>query len=183
MTSLLPASPLLTGSPSHRVDPEATDAELGRLVALARQRGARTIAVGHGRTRAARVAAGSLSARWEADGGQVLATVSWPETAASWLRQATRFAAAAPDIWVMTGPPVGWAQLTRRLLASTDWRPDRTLATAAIGTREALDLVGVRRLDGLAGVAADATTWTVSDGQLIRPAHRPCDSSASFTGR
>ena len=56
--------------------------------------------------------------RWQATGGAIVCAVTWPESAASWLRQATRFAAGGPDLWVMAGPATGWAQMTRRLLWS-----------------------------------------------------------------
>ena len=96
----------------------------------------------------------------------MLTVVTWPEEAASWLRQATRFADAEPDLWVMAGPPRGWAQMTRRLLWSTAWQPGRTIAFAALGTQCAIGLVGAHNLHGLAGVTADGGTWTVCNGTI-----------------
>ena len=49
----------------------------------------------------------------------------------------------------MAGPATGWAQMTRRLLWSTTWRPERTIAFAAIGTRHVTGLVGAHNLTGL----------------------------------
>ena len=46
---------------------------------------------------AATAAASAFARRWEDQGRIVLDVVTWPEEAASWLRQATRFAAANPD--------------------------------------------------------------------------------------
>jgi hypothetical protein len=66
----------------------------------------------------------------------------------------------------MAGAPVGWAQMTRRLLWSTSWEPGRTIAFAALGTSHAIGLVGADNLPGLAGATADGGTWTVRDGQL-----------------
>lgn len=146
------------------------DAELRRMMELARRRGARSIAVGSGRSAAA-VAVTEFARSWEAGGGTVLAVVTWPEEAASWLRQATRFAAADPDLWVMAGPPRGWAQMTRRLLWSTAWQPGRTIAFAALGTEHAIGLVGAHNLHGLAGVTAGGGTWTVCNGAIhVAPA-------------
>jgi hypothetical protein len=96
----------------------------------------------------------------------VLDVVTWPEEAASWLRQAVRFAAADPDLWVMAGAPRGWAQMTRRLLWSTPWQPGRTLAFAALGTQRAIELVGAHNLPGLAGAKADGGTWAVFNGNI-----------------
>jgi len=88
-----------------------------------------------------------IAAAW---GGMVLATVTWPGTAASWLRQARRFAAPDPDAWVVSATPAGWAGMARRLLLSTSWSPHRTFATSA--------LAGFP-LPGLRGTHVDGTTW------------------------
>jgi len=107
------ASPLLPpGVAGHRTESEATDAELRRMTELALSRGARAIAIGRGRSPVAARAAAGFARRFQATGGSVSCTVTWPESAASWLRQATRFAAADPDLWVMAGPATGWAQMT-----------------------------------------------------------------------
>jgi hypothetical protein len=145
---------------------ELTEAELDRMAGLALRRQARTTAIGSGRSPAALEAAAAFADRWESSGGIVLATVTWPGEAASWLRQATRFAAANPDLWVMTGPPHGWAQMTRRLLWSTSWRPERTIAFAGLGAPLAIGLVGAHNLSGLTGATADGGTWAVRDGQI-----------------
>jgi hypothetical protein len=116
----------------------ATAAELNHMSELARRRDARTIAIGRGRSALAAAAVAALARRWEGEGRIVLDIVSWPEEAASWLRQATRFAAADPDLWVMAGPAGGWAQMTRRLLWSTPWQPGRTIALADVGTPKAI---------------------------------------------
>jgi hypothetical protein len=88
-----------------------------------------------------------ITAAW---GGLVLATVTWPETAASWLRQARRFATPEPDLWVVSATPASWAGMTRRLLLSTSWSPHRTVAASAL---EGFPLPGLR------GARADGTTW------------------------
>jgi hypothetical protein len=142
------------------------DAELSQMTELALRRGARSVAIGRGRSAAAAVAVTAFTRRWEAGGGTVLTVVTWPEEAASWLRQATRFAAADPDLWIMAGTPRGWAQMTRRLLWSTPWQPARTLAFAALGTQRAIGLVGAHNLQGLAGATADGGTWTVCNGTI-----------------
>ena len=156
--------------------PGPTGAELGRLTELALLRSARSVAIGRGRSAAAAAAVTEFARRWEAGGGTVLTVVTWPEEAASWLRQATRLAAADPDLWIMAGPPRGWAQMTRRLLWSTPWQPGRTLAFAALGTQHAIGLVGAYNLHGFAGATADGGTWTVCDGN-IRLAPRGSDAT------
>jgi hypothetical protein len=143
-----------------------TGAELRRVTELALGRGARSVAIGRGRSAAAAAAVTEFARRWEAGGGTVLTVVTWPEEAASWLRQAVRLTAADPDLWVMAGTPLGWAQVTRRLLWSTPWQPGRTLAFAALGTQRAISLVGAHNLQGLTGATADGGTWTVCNGNL-----------------
>ncbi|MDQ7807925.1 hypothetical protein Q5425_29665 [Amycolatopsis sp. A133] len=108
---------------------------------------ARHIVIGTAADPASRAAGERIAEAW---GGLVLATVTWPETAASWLRQARRFAAPNPDAWVVSATPAGWAGMTRRLLLSTSWSPRRTVLTAA--------LAGFS-LPGLRGAHADGTTW------------------------
>ncbi|MFE4538762.1 hypothetical protein ACFRKB_27445 [Streptomyces scopuliridis] len=160
-------SPLLVDPPRPGPDLTVTDTEAAALAGLAAARGARSIAVGSGRTPAALAAADAITRAWRAAGGVVVTTTTWPEIAASWLCQARRFADAPADVWVMTGPEVGWAQVARRLLWSTSWRPDRTLATAAIGRPATLALVGAQQLRGLTGTGANGDTWTVTgDGGL-----------------
>jgi len=167
------ASPLLPpGAARHIAEAEATEAELSRLTELALGRGARSIAIGRGKSPVATRAAAGFARRFQATGGIIICTVTWPESAASWLRQATRFAAADPDLWVMAGPAIGWAQMTRRLLWSTPWQPERTLAFAAIGTGRVIGLVGAHNLPGLTGATADGGTWQVSDG-ILRRTFRP----------
>lgn len=167
-------SPRLKDGPIERAaDPAATEAELDRMLELALCRGTRTVAIGHGRAAAAVAAADAYARRWEAGGRIVLGVVTWPEYAASWLRQATRFAAANPDLWVMAGPVRGWAQMTRRLLWSTSWQPERTIAFAALGTEHAIGLVGAGNLPGLAGATAGGGTWTVRDGHIEIARHAP----------
>jgi len=120
--------------PSPGCDPAGRGpgaAELSRMTELALRRGARSVAIGRGRSAAAAAAVTAFARRWEASGATVLLVVTWPEEAASWLRQAARFAAADPDLWIVAGAPRGWAQMTRRLLWSTPWQPGRTLAFAS----------------------------------------------------
>ncbi|GII94247.1 hypothetical protein Ssi02_44780 [Sinosporangium siamense] len=147
-----------------------TDAETEALIRLARDRRAQTIAIGSGRTPRALESARLIEAVWERTGGTILTMITWPEIGASWLRHASRFADADPDLWVMTGAATGWAQMTRRLLWSTPWRPERTLATAAIGDPRTLALVGLINLNGLAGTTAHGTTWRVEDDTFHYPA-------------
>ncbi|MYQ82393.1 hypothetical protein GTY51_01750 [Streptomyces sp. SID4936] len=147
----------------------ATDAEVAALVRLAHGRQAHTIMIGSGRTPRARETARLVESAWDRAGGVALGTITWPETGASWLRHASRFAAADPDLWVMAGPATGWAQMTRRLLWSTPWRPERTLATAAVGDPRTLALVGLINLNGLVGATAHGTTWLVEDDSLQHP--------------
>ena len=157
---------LPAGFACDAAEPEPTDAEMNRMTELALCRDARRVAIGCGRSGAAARAVAAFICRWEATGGAVLDVVTWPEEAASWLRQAVRFAAADPDLWVMAGAPRGWAQMSRRLLWSTPWQPGRTLAFAALGTQHAIGLVGVHNLPGLSGATADGGTWTVCSGNI-----------------
>jgi hypothetical protein len=171
-------SPLLKTSAHRDADLAATDAELAGIIELASSRGAVNITIGSGRTPRAIATARAVEAAWEHAGGRTLDTITWPETGASWLRHATRFAATDPDLWVMTGPGTGWAQMTRRLMWSTSWDPARTIATAGLGDPGTLALVGLCNLEGMAGAHTDGTTWLVTAGSVSRRA-----TGVSFTSR
>lgn len=173
-------SPLLPTPTTPDTDRAPTRAEITTVIAPARARRARTLVIGSGRTPNALATARLIDAAWNGTGGITLATITWPETAASWLRQATRFVAPAPDLWVMTGPVTGWAQMTRRLRWSNPWPPTHTLATAALSDPRTLTLVGLPHLNGLTGAAADGTTWRVTNDALIpltppNPHSQPAD--------
>ncbi|MEV6413539.1 hypothetical protein [Kribbella sp. NPDC051718] len=111
------------------------------VLRLLTQRAATSIVIGSSRDDHSLARAEELAKAWESAGGEVLDIVDWPEQAASWLRQARRFAAGAPDAWVVIASPTGWHHLTRRL-AQTSWDPGRTI------------LVDPLQPDQLAGVVA-----------------------------
>jgi hypothetical protein len=98
----------------------------GLLKLVAAQPGVHTVTIGHSRDAGARAAAAAFAEAWTATGGVVLDAVDWPETAASWLRQARRFVAGAPDAWVVIATPAGWSHLADRLRLGTGWDPART---------------------------------------------------------
>ncbi|WP_106349089.1 hypothetical protein [Antricoccus suffuscus] len=160
------ASPLLSTAVTLEADATITAAEVATIIELAHRRRARTVVIGSGRSTNAIETTRAIGAAWDMAGGQILDAITWPEIGASWLRQATRFASADPDLWIMTGPATGWAQMTRRLLWSTHWTPSRTLATSGIGNARVLALVGLANLNGLTGAAADGSEWSVSSDAL-----------------
>ncbi|GAA3092077.1 ABC transporter substrate-binding protein [Streptosporangium carneum] len=142
-----------------------TRAELDALVELVRAARPRlaVLTLGHGRDAASRAAVQAFAREWEAGGGQVLAVVDWPEQAASWLRPARRMTAGSPDGWVVAGAASGWAQMSRRLRHSTDWDPARTYGFAGLDDARVVELAGPGTLEGMRGVASDASTWEIGD--------------------
>ncbi|KAA5828292.1 hypothetical protein F1721_27985 [Saccharopolyspora hirsuta] len=138
-----------------------TAAELSAVLGLLTSSRFEAITVGHSRDDASRAAAEAFAAAWRAVGGTVLATVDWPEVAASWLRPAKRMTAELPDAWVVAAAPLGFAQLARRLRHSTEWEPSRTIAFAALQDSRLPALTGGEVLDGLRGATADGGTWEI----------------------
>ncbi|MFD6274547.1 hypothetical protein ACFWFI_03005 [Streptomyces sp. NPDC060209] len=141
-----------------------TARELAALVGLLtghRKPGIETVSVGHSRDAASRAAADAFATAWGALGGTVLTTVDWPETAASWLRPATRLTRGLPDAWVMAAALPGFAQLARRLSHSTDGDPARTYAFASLQDSRLPALAGPGTVHGLRGATADGGTWDV----------------------
>ncbi|WP_042398303.1 hypothetical protein [Streptacidiphilus carbonis] len=159
---LIRAADLAAHSDLPRPGPH-TDAELTALVHLLTLQHSRTetVAVGHSRDEASRRAADAFATAWAARGGRILTMVTWPETAASWLRPATRLTAGLPDAWVVAAAPLGFAQLTRRLRHSTAWDPARTFAFASLKDPRLPALAGAETLNGLRGATADGGTWDV----------------------
>ncbi|MFF2555254.1 hypothetical protein ACFVUS_29915 [Nocardia sp. NPDC058058] len=170
MTAVSPTPLLHNISHTDEDIPAPTDALIAAIITAARARGARTLTLGSGRTPAAIATTAAVADQWERGGGLIADHITWPETAASWLRQARRFTTAPTDLWIMTGPRLGWAQMTRRLLWSTTWSARDTIV-ATIADPAALALVGTAYLEGLTGVELDGSTWTVTDGLLL-PAPR-----------
>lgn len=153
-----------------RAPDPTTDVELGALTELTHRLGARTVVVGHGRDDASCASAARFARHWEGDDRVVLEQVSWPEEAASWLRQARRLVDPEPDLWILGGAAAGLAQMTRRLAWSTPWEPRRTLALGSNSVHEAMRLAGAGVLEGLRGAHPDGTLWCARGGHL-EPMH------------
>jgi hypothetical protein len=119
----------------------------------------RSVVVGAAADPVSRANAALLAAAWP---GEVLDIVVWPEVAASWLRQARRFTAPAPDAWLVTGTPAGWVGMGCRLAHSTSWSPRRTVATAALADPVVIAAAGPDTFDGLRGTYPDGQTWEIS---------------------
>ncbi|MER5389829.1 hypothetical protein [Saccharopolyspora sp. NPDC002686] len=148
-----------------------TAAELAAVVDLLGR--ARTVVIGRSRDEASRAAAEAFAAAWPEVGGTVLATVDWPEEAASWLRPARRMTADAPDAWVVAAAPLGFAQLARRLRHSTEWEPSRTVAFASLQDSRLPALADGYVLDGMRGATADGGTWVVRGRWVSTTSYEP----------
>ncbi|GAA1839826.1 hypothetical protein GCM10009836_18780 [Pseudonocardia ailaonensis] len=122
--------------------------------------------VGHGRDRTSVRRARAFVDAWAARGGLIGAVVSWPPSAASWLRPAERLAAGA-DLWVVADTPAGWAGIGPRLAATASWRADRTVAFPGLDDPTLPRLAGRAAVAGLSGVTHDGRTWS-HDGQWLR---------------
>lgn len=165
-----------TAPVDQQVPAPHTSAELEAIMGLLTERRSRvsTISVGHARDDASRSAVDAIVRAWTDRGGDLLGVVDWPEDAASWLRQATRLVAGAPDAWVVAGSPLGWAQMGRRLRCSTDWDPERTIAFSSLADIRLIELAGPDVFKGLCGALPDGGTWRIGGGLLIRY-HPPDD--------
>lgn len=152
---------------------EAEVAALAELLAAARPAIA-AVSLGHGRQDGCRAAVEALATRWRARGGTVLATVDWPETAASWSRQARRFTSADPDAWVVAGAAAGWAGMSRRLRLGTGWNPARTYGLSCAADPRAMRAAGPGTLEGIRGVDVDGGTWLIGRHLVT---HRPPDAA------
>jgi len=156
-------------SKSDHIPAPSPQTEVECLVALAASRGASTITLGHARDQNSAAAVHAFASLWTASGRTVLRIVDWPENAASWLRQARRFAEPEPDLWVVAASPVGWAQMARRLTWSTSWKARDTLAFSSLADHHTQDLAGPAIL-GLSGALPNGHIWRMrEDGIVIEP--------------
>ncbi|MEV8022241.1 hypothetical protein AB0O76_39230 [Streptomyces sp. NPDC086554] len=180
--SPLIAAAELAAHPDLPVPLAHTEAELAALIRLLSLPKARieTVVIGHSRDPASRRTAGAFAAAWTARGGTVIATVHWPETAASWLRPANRLTAELPHAWVMAAAPLGFAQLSRRLRHSTAWDPARTYAFGSLADSRLPALAGPGVLDGLRGASADGAIWDVRRGWVT--SYAPVNSAPRSNG-
>ena len=85
------------------------------------------ISLGHGRDTESSAWARAFAARWRDAGGELDAIVSWPASAASWLRPARALTRDAPDAWVVADELATWTHVAHRLRTSTSWDPARTI--------------------------------------------------------
>jgi hypothetical protein len=156
----------MTYSPLPRADllpaqaaTTCTDAEITAVFTLLRELRATCIVLGTSSDAVSRANGARIARAWP---GAVLATVEWPESAASWLRQARRFAEPAPDAWVVAASPAGWIGMGRRLACSTAWSPRRTIATASLADPALIAAGGLGTFDGLRGANGDGSTWEIT---------------------
>lgn len=159
---------------AERAGAEIAGAELTAVLQLtaALRPAATLVNVGHGRGPGARARAAAFVAAWTARGGEIGAVVSWPATAASWLRPASRMVAGPPDAWVVADRPDGWRGIGPRLLATGSWRADRTVGFAGLGAPDLPLVAGRAATDGLRGATVDGRMWWVASG-LVRLAEAP----------
>jgi hypothetical protein len=156
------------GEPArHACDGRAARLELetAAVLALVRRLRPGSVNVGHGRDPASIVRAEAFAGAWTDLGGDIGVVVSWPATAASWLRQARRLAAGA-DTWVVADTPSGWAGIGPRLAATGLWRADRTVAFPGLDDPALSRVAGPAATEGLRGVSADGCTWQHTNGWL-----------------
>jgi alkylated DNA repair protein (DNA oxidative demethylase) len=66
--------------------------------------------------------------------------------------------------------------MSRRLRASTNWDPGRTIALAALGTPLTVALAGANTLEGLRGATPNGGLWFAHDGRLTQ--HTPTQEKA-----
>ncbi|RJL32585.1 hypothetical protein D5H75_13785 [Bailinhaonella thermotolerans] len=137
------------------------------LVRLARARGASLVNIGHGRSPGAIAAARAFAESWQAYGGAVGAVVSWPATAASWLRQARRLTTPVPDLWVIADDAPGWSAIAPRLLETGLWDPGRTIAFSALAHPGLPTLAGDAATEGLMVTRPDGTPAVYRDDRLL----------------
>lgn len=147
--------------------------ELATILRLVGAHRPTLVNVGHGRSPHSAARAQAFIEAWEAGGGTIGATVSWPPAAASWLRPACRLVAGHPDAWVIADDPAGFPGMAHRLIATGIWRPTRTIAFYALADPALPALAGPETTEGLCGAHPNGTPWTFTDGHLTELLRTP----------
>ncbi|GAA4906631.1 hypothetical protein EV188_103475 [Actinomycetospora succinea] len=165
--------------------------ELDLLIALLDELRPEVLGIGHGRDTTATRRAHLAAQRWEARGGHLAALVSWPDTAASWLRQATKLTEDA-DTWLIADHPTGWAGIGPRLADDGRWSATRTVAFSSLAHPDLPRLAGAAATEGVHGAygaeapaysrrnmasADGAGAWVFRHGLLIHRPAPPCGDS------
>jgi hypothetical protein len=104
-----------------------------RVLALIAAMDVARVGVGHARDHKSSVLAAACVDAWTDRGGEITAVVSWPDEAASGLRQAQALTAGAPDAWLIAGPIASLRRVCDRLARRADWDPARTVVFATVG--------------------------------------------------
>lgn len=133
-----------------------------------------SISVGHGRQESARHEAVQLIETWQLltdwikpSGGIVIQVVDWPEEAASWLRQAKRFAAGNPDVWVVLGSFLSWQQMCKRLAHELNWKPERCFGLFSAMEEPIIETGNYTIMEGMRGLHPDGSRWQVINGLIL----------------
>jgi hypothetical protein len=145
---------------------DSDEVELGTVLALLARHRSVLVNVGHGRDEVSVRRARLFVDAWTAADGEIGAVLSWPAVAASWLRPACRFAAGAPDAWVIADVASGWTGFGRRLAATGPWRPSRTVAFSGLADPDLPRLAGRDATESLSGALPDGGTWWFGNGLL-----------------
>lgn len=131
-----------------------------------------SLSIGHSRETPARQMATELSLLWQSsptwvrpEGGSVLRTVDWPETAASWLRPAQRFARPVPGNWVVLGDFASWLPMSQRLAAQPGWDAAKTFALFSNDAQLLAHSGWPAALEGLRGLLTTGSRWEVAGGK------------------
>jgi hypothetical protein len=143
----------------------ADPAELATVLRLVRELAPGVVNLGHGRAPGSVARARAFERAWRERGGHLGIVVSWPATAASWLRPATRLARGA-DTWVVADDPAGWTGIGPRLAGTGAWWPARTVAFAGLCDPRLPLLAGPAPTDGLRGATRDGHVWRIAGGWL-----------------
>jgi hypothetical protein len=148
----------------HLVQPSTPglQSELDTVLRLLRGLRPGVVNVGHGRDDTSIARATAFAEAWAETGGTVGAIVSWPPSAASWLRHARRLSADA-DTWVVADTATGWAGIGPRLADTDLWRADRTVAFPGLDDPS---LTRLAATEGLRGASTDGGTWHHVHGWL-----------------
>jgi len=133
-----------------------------------------SLSIGHNREETNINIAACIANKWietqnwvRSEGGYILNVVDWPESAASWLRQAKQLNQDNPDAWVIISSFKSAMQILQRLSAEKNWIPERTFCLFSSNCEMMNKITPWAGLNGLKGLLTNGRRWIIEEEKLI----------------
>jgi len=132
-----------------------------------------SLSIGHSRDDASNAIAEALAESWQltltwvrVEGGFLIRQVDWPETAASWLAQATELNKDRPDAIVIISSASSGIAVLKRLADQKNWSASRTFCLFNDTEDPQKYMADLIFYEGLKCITKDGKRWIVTNVDL-----------------